>query len=361
MVHEQFNIPKISIFQWDPEKYLTIDVRAPLEFAEASLPKAINVPIFQNEERKKVGTVYKQLGKEEAIKLGLTIFSKKLPEMFETILQLKDQHHKKRIVIVCARGGMRSSSITSTLNTLGIHCYQLDGGLRSYRKLIVDKLKSHSNLSKRFYVVSGNTGTRKTDVLQRLKLEGYPVLDLEGLAGHRGSAFGGIGLKARSQKEFEALLVEELECYQDSPYFIIESESKRIGNIIVPDFIINGKKTGVRIELLYPLANRVRHLLQTYQPDKYENEIFDAFKVIKKRMQAHIGNEIENLLKVKQYEKAFEMLLTTYYDPQYGYASIQYDQEIEQLSFTEIFEAVDGVKKVIAKYEYQLNEGGGMG
>jgi tRNA 2-selenouridine synthase len=360
MVDDEFKIPKISIFQWNEENCLTIDVRSPIEFNEASLPKAINMPIFNNEERAKVGAVYKQQGKAEAVKLGLTIYSKKIPELFNTILKLKEQHPKEKIVIVCARGGMRSNSITSTLNMLGIHCYQLTGGFRAYRSLILAKLEAFSKMVKKIYVISGNTGTKKTAVLQRLKAEGYPVIDLEGMAGHRGSAFGGIGLKARSQKLFEALLVEQLESYQTSSYLIIESESKRIGNVIVPDFIIEGKKAGIHIELLLPLQDRVQHLLETYQPEKFGKEIFEAFMAIKKRMQGHIGNEIEEHLQNKQYEKAFEMLLTTYYDPQYSYATLQYHQRIEQIHFTKIQEAVEGIKDVINKYECRLNDYQGM-
>lgn len=360
MVSDEYKIPKLSIFQWNSEKCLTIDVRSPQEFNEASFPKAINVPIFNNEERVKVGTTYKQVGKVEAVKLGLSIYSKKIPDIFETIIKLKEQHPKKKIVIVCARGGMRSQSITSTLNMLGIHCYQLDGGFRTYRSLIVDKLNEYANVEKRFFIVSGNTGSKKTIILQKLKHDGYPVLDLEDMAGHRGSAFGGIGLEVRSQKKFEALLVEELEFYQDSPYFIIESESKRIGNIIVPDFIINGKKTGINIELVHPLQDRVQHIIETYQPSKYGKEILEAFMVIKKRMSTPIGTEIHNLLLNKQYDLAFELLLKNYYDPQYVHASLQNEQLHHQLKFTQITEAVEGVKKVIAHYEYQLNNIEGM-
>ncbi|MFN7250731.1 MAG: tRNA 2-selenouridine(34) synthase MnmH [Anaerobacillus sp.] len=356
MVDDEFKIPKLSIFQWNEENCLTIDVRSPLEFNEASLPKAINMPIFDNEERAKVGTVYKQQGKTEAVKLGLKIFSKKVPELFNTILMMKEQHPNERIVIFCARGGMRSSSITSTLNMLGIHCYQLSGGFRAYRSLILDKLENFSKMSKKIYVISGNTGTKKTAVLQCLKVEGYPVIDLEGMAGHRGSAFGGIGLKASSQKQFEALLVEELEQYQSSPYLIIESESKRIGNVIVPDFIIEGKKGGIHIELLLPLQDRIQHLIETYQPEKFEKEIIEAFMAIKKRMQRHIGEEIQGLLQHKEYEKAFEMLLTTYYDPQYSYATLQYHQRIKQIHFTKIQEAVEEIKNVINQYESRLIE-----
>ncbi|MCT8139911.1 tRNA 2-selenouridine(34) synthase MnmH [Anaerobacillus sp. CMMVII] len=360
MIDEQFHIPKVSINQWNAEKYLTIDVRSPLEFEESSLPNAVNVPIFNNEERVKVGTAYKQLGKAVAIKLGLAIYSKKITEIFDTILKLKEQHPNEKVVIVCARGGMRSSTIASTLNMLGMHCYQLDGGFRSYRKLIMDKLENYSAFIKRFFIVSGNTGTRKTVVLQRLKQEGYPIIDLEGLAAHRGSAFGGIGLKARTQKQFDALLVEELEIHQNSPYIIIESESKRIGNIIVPDFIIHGKKAGINIELLHPLEQRVQHLIETYQPNKYGQEVFEAFLAIKKRMQVDIANEIEVLLKTQQYERAFEMLLTTYYDPQYNHASLHYHQINHQIQFTDVNEAVEGVKNVIAKYEYQFSTCEGM-
>ncbi|WP_161568290.1 tRNA 2-selenouridine(34) synthase MnmH [Anaerobacillus alkaliphilus] len=348
MYDNQFQIPKVDVLSWDPNKYVTVDVRSPGEYQEFSMPSSINLPIFDNDERSKVGTVYKQMGKEEAIRLGLDFFSKKIQGIFDLILNLRSSYSTKRIVIVCARGGMRSNSVVSTLNMLGIDCLQLDGGIRAYRENITTRLQTHAERLKFYYVLSGNTGTKKTDVLRRLKLEGYPVIDLEDLASHRGSAFGGIGLKSRSQKEFELLLVGELDRYYHSPYLLIESESKRIGNIVVPDFIMAGKRKGVRIELEYPFMERVQHLLETYQPNNNQNRIIEAFLIIKKRMQKHVGNEIHDLLLKRDYEKAFVMLLTHYYDPRYDHSMRQEHQEIVHVNFTDIYDAVAKVKQVIA-------------
>ncbi len=353
VIDDQYKIPKLAITQWNTDNYKTIDVRSPKEFTEFALPNSVNIPIFNNQEREKVGTVYKRNGKDEAIKLGLKLFSEKIPFFYEAILKLKEEVPNKELVVVCARGGLRSSSLVSTLNMVGIHSFQLQGGIRSYREFIVAKLQKYTSRKKRFHVISGNTGTKKTAALHCLKREGYPVIDLEDLAGHRGSAFGKIGMKAKSQKQFEALLVNELERFDTSAYFIIEAESKRIGNIVLPDFILSGKKSGVRIELEAPLEERVNHLLETYQPAKHHQEILEAFQIIKKRMQGHIGIEIEQLLLTEDYETAFEMLLTNYYDPKYTYTALQKTQITHHLTVTNLSETIEEIKNIISSSEIQ--------
>lgn len=346
-----FSIPKMTILEWNPNKQIVIDVRSPKEFEEFSFPDSYNIPVFSNDERAVVGTVYKQKGKNEAIKLGLELFSSKIPDLYNAVIQLKNQFPDREIAVTCARGGMRSSSFVSLLNMLGCHSYQLQRGIRSYREFVVDKLMKLTSIPKRFYIVSGNTGTKKTDILLQLKSEGYPVIDLEGLAGHRGSVFGEIGLKARTQKEFEALLVMELQRYKTSPFFIIESESKRIGNIILPAYIINGKEAGTTIELDYPFNDRVEYLLHTYNPSQHHDKFIEAFRIIQKRMQGHIGKEIEEHFHKQNYKEAFGLLLLHYYDPMYKHAASKYQNSSYKIKFTEDHEAIDGVKKIIQECE----------
>lgn len=348
---QEFSIPKLSVANLDTDSDVIIDVRSPKEFEEFSFPLSVNVAIFDNDERAKIGTIYTKESREAAIKEGLVSLSSKLPQIHETILKLKKQFPQKKLVITCARGGMRSSSAVSMLNMLGVHCYQLEGGIRSYRESIVEYLESYTKVGKRVYVVSGNTGTRKTEILKILKEEGYPVLDFEGLARHRGSVFGGIGLKARTQKQFEALLVEELERYKTFPYYIMESESKRVGNITIPNYFMVGKENGIRIELEYPFKKRVEHLLETYEPNINHDKIVEAFQKIKKRFQGHIANEIEDFFSNQQYDKAFSLLLTNYYDPMYSHATNSYNQQYSLINYTHIDEAVNGVKKAILENE----------
>ncbi len=348
MLAEQYKIPKLGATTWDPRQFITIDVRSPKEYQEFAMPSSINIPIFTDEERAKVGTVYKQIGKQQAVRMGLSIFSTKITTIFDFVTTILNENPTKQLVITCARGGMRSSSIVSTLNMLGIYCLQLDGGIKAYRESITNRLQVHAERQKTYVTLSGHTGTKKTEVLRRLKLEGYPVIDLEDLAGHRGSAFGAIGLESKSQKKFEELLVYELDRYNHSPYLLIEAESKRIGNVIVPDFIMSGKNKGVRIELVYPFIDRVNHILDTYQPEQNHEKVIEAFLIIKKRMQKHIGHEIHDLLLNKEYEKAFAMLLIHYYDPRYDYSMQQENQEIIHVCFTDITDATSKVKQVVA-------------
>lgn len=346
-MNKTFLIPSQSISELNLENTILIDVRSPIEFKDFSIPSSINIPVFTDQERMQVGRLYKQEGKEKAIKTGLSIFSLKIPRIFEQIDELQKEFPSKEIVVVCARGGMRSRSLVTILNTLGLVSYQLEGGIRSYRTQVTEIMAQFSLKPKLFYVISGNTGTRKTDVLQRLKLEGYPVIDLEGLCGHRGSVVGDIGQNPCSQKQFEARLVSELQRYQDSPFYVIESESKRIGNVIIPDFIMDGKKTGITIELQYPLHKRVEHLLETYDPLKNHERIKEAFFVIKKRLQGHIGMEIENAINEQNYSHAFELLLCHYYDPMYHHAFSKYQPVKYKVQFEELYEAVSGVKETI--------------
>lgn len=350
-MEQEFLIPKLAVSDLNFATHIIIDVRSPIEFEKFSIPESVNVDIFNNEERAKVGTIYKQQSREAAVKVGLVLFGKKLPDIYETVLKLKEQFPEKSVVVTCARGGMRSSSVVSTLNMLGVHCYQLVGGMRSHRDFIVEKLDNLTKKAKKFFVVSGNTGTRKTEILQILKEEGFPVLDFEGLAAHRGSVFGGIGLKPHAQKQFEALLVEELVRYERFPYYIIEAESKRVGNIVVPDYFMSGKENGTIIELKYPFTNRIEHLLETYQPKENHDKVVEAFQKIKKRFQGHVAIEIEDFLATGQYDKAFSQLLTYYYDPMYAHANNSYHGPYHLMEYTRIEEAVNGVKAVILENE----------
>ena len=175
---------------------LFIDTRTPKEFQDDHLPNAINLPILSNEERHLVGITYKQVSQEKAVELGIAYFSKKLPDFLKEVNQYQD----KQIIFYCWRGGMRSKTVTALFDALGYNIRQLDGGYKSFRKLVQEKLNAYS-LNQKIIVICGLTCTGKTELLNQF----HNSIDLEGLAQHRGSLYGAIGMQPVSQKRFENL------------------------------------------------------------------------------------------------------------------------------------------------------------
>lgn len=334
---------------------LYIDVRSPKEFDEYHLPNSISLPIFSNEERAEIGTLYKQAGREKAMGRGIEVFSYKMPWYYQEILKLHQREPDKQIVIYCWRGGMRSKAVATTMSMMDLPVWQLDGGIRSYRYLVMEGLESLSDQPWDYIVLEGNTGTRKTEILEQLKAEGYPVLDLEGLAQHRGSVFGNIGLSPVSQKDFEARLFHELDNLRHSDYLIIEAESKRLGRIIIPDFIMEGKEKGVRIHVDTPIDERVKAISETYQLEKHVDQFSDALAVISKRLSPEVNENIEYWLQTKQFGKIIAALLEHYYDPRYEHAFDQYNTPIHMVEFITTSDGVSKIKAIIKELEKEYS------
>jgi len=343
----QVSIPRISIKDALKEDAIYIDVRSPGEYEEFHIPNALNIPLFTNEERAKIGTIYKQVGQGQAIESGVQIFSGKLPEFYGKYKKVVHENHHKKIIVYCWRGGMRSGTVVSFLGMIKLPLIQLEGGIRSYRKLIQEGLDTYSSIPKQYIVLEGNTGTHKTDILEALQKENYPVLDLEGLAGHRGSTFGGIGLTPRSQKDFERDLLLRLNELKDSPYLIIEAESKRIGRIIIPDFILKGKDNGTRIHIHSPIECRVKAICETYQFAEYHDEFVNALEIIKKRMRPDLYNEIMESINNRHYQSFVKILLEEYYDPKYTFAADQYDTPVRMVTIKGVGDGLEIIKAEI--------------
>ena len=178
------------------EAHTIVDVRSPMEFHEATIPGSINIPVFNDEERAEVGTIYKQIGKEAAMDRGLAIFSQKLPAFIQAFKQVETP-----LTVFCWRGGMRSKTAATVLDLMGIHANQLSGGIRSYRRWVVQVLEE-ADFRPELLVLNGNTGSGKTAILRHLLKKAYPVIDFEKMAGHRGSIFGQIGQHPSNQKNF---------------------------------------------------------------------------------------------------------------------------------------------------------------
>ncbi|SDN30934.1 tRNA 2-selenouridine(34) synthase MnmH [Alkalicoccus daliensis] len=316
-------IPSVPFNEIDDKNTQVIDVRSPAEYKEFHIPGSINLPLFTDEERATVGTAYKQDSPDKAKSLGIEIFSAKLPGFYRQIIDLK-KNNARELVITCARGGMRSGSFVSLINSLDIPVKRLEGGMRSVRQYVQEELSRLSSLSWKMVVISGHTGTRKTVWLEKLHEEGYPVLNLEKLANHRGSIFGHIGKDKRSQKEFEWLLVGELQRLEKEEYVLIEAESKRIGPIILPEWLQEKKEYGRFIELTDNMDRRVQYLLEEYQPQNHKESFHEALNKLKKRLKPAAGKFIEEAEKKDDYYSIFKCLLENYYDPSYSHKQTGY-------------------------------------
>lgn len=305
-------------------KAILVDVRSSGEYEEFHIPGSLNIPLFTNEERSEVGTIYKQVSVEAAKERGLEIASAKLPELYK---QFRDLKGKGPIVIYCWRGGMRSRTMATVMSLMGLNVNRLLGGIRSYRQWVQEQLE-HYELHIPCYVLAGHTGTGKTELLHRLHKDGYPVLDLEGLAGHRGSIFGHIGQQPRNQKMFDALLLDRLTVLQQKrvSYLILEGESRRLGKVVLPGFLMEAKQKGSVLQVHLPLEERVRNLLKDYDPREHTQDILAAYQLITRRLHTPIAQQIAASLQAEEYEQAIALMLEHYYDPKYEHAGLMYEQ-----------------------------------
>ena len=240
-----------------------IDVRSPSEFAEDHIPGAINCPVLNDLERIKVGTMYKQINAFEAKKVGAALVAKNIAKHIEENFLSKPREWKP--LVYCWRGGNRSGSMAHILAKIGWPVVQIDGGYKDYRHHINASLPDMAPLVQ-WRVICGTTGSGKTRLLQTLAQQGAQILDLEELALHRGSVLGHLPSQAQpSQKMFESRIWQALREFNFSHPVFVESESKKVGNLRVPDGIINTMRSSPCIALELPLAQRVALLMEEYR------------------------------------------------------------------------------------------------
>lgn len=317
-----------GIIEYDDldEETILVDVRSPGEYLEYTIPNAINIPILDNEERKAVGTVYRQESAEAAKSLGIKIVSSKLPDIYEKILDLKKKN--KSIVLFCERGGLRSSTLFELFNSMDMGVKKLKGGYKGYRNMVNKELPL-INSQKTYIVLHGFTGTGKTDILKSLIEKGCDVLDLEGKANHRGSMLGKIGLeKDISQKQFEAEIFDTLRAAKTKNIFI-EAESRRIGKLFIPEFILEKMKEGIHILIESSIDMRAEMILKEYiQSENSKEEILEALEKLRKFISNEAVDTLVKEVKVNKYKEAAIKLMELYYDPMYNHTQKNYDYSL---------------------------------
>lgn len=239
-----------------------IDVRTPSEFAEDHIPGALNLPVLSDAERVQVGTMYKQVSSFEAKKIGAALVSRNIAHYLEGYLANKPKSY--RPLIYCWRGGSRSGSLTHILQKVGFPAMQLDGGYKAYRRHVISEL-AHLPALFAYRVVCGTTGSGKSRLLLELEKAGAQVLDLEGLAAHRGSLLGALPDQPQPpQKSFESAIWYALSRFDPKRTVYVESESKKIGSLRVPETLITAMRASSCIRLDVSLEARVKLLIEDY-------------------------------------------------------------------------------------------------
>ncbi|MDC1501373.1 tRNA 2-selenouridine(34) synthase MnmH, partial [Octadecabacter sp.] len=238
-----------------------IDVRSPAEFAEDHVPGAINLPALSNDQRAQVGTVYVQISPFKARKMGAAMVARNVAAHLEG--PLKDHLGSWRPLVYCWRGGQRSGSFASILTQIGWRAEVVDGGYQAFRNLVHDVLYKDA-VPHRLILLDGNTGTAKTDLLHRLDRLGVQVLDLEGLANHRGSLLGEMDGGQPAQKGFETALACALLKLDPTRPTLVEAESSKVGERVVPPTLWAAMKAAPRIEIDAPLDARAAYLADAY-------------------------------------------------------------------------------------------------
>ncbi|MES2144720.1 MAG: tRNA 2-selenouridine(34) synthase MnmH [Pseudomonadota bacterium] len=282
-----------------------IDVRAPAEWAEDHIPGAVSLPVLDDEERARVGTIYKQVNPFTARKLGAALVAQNAARHLQG--PLADKPGGWRPLVYCWRGGQRSGSFASILSQIGWRVETIAGGYKSYRALVVDRLYGQAFPSP-VVLLDGNTGSAKTVLLQMLGARGVQVIDLEGLARHRGSLFGGMTEGQPTQKAFE----------DPARPVVIEAESSRIGQSRVPVSVWKAMLDAPRIEIAAPLSARAQFLVTRY-PDLVADtdQLRSVIASLRRLQPAERLAEWQGLAEARDHVGLAEGLMTHHYDPRY--------------------------------------------
>lgn len=242
-------------------EHLIFDVRSPAEYAAGHIPGAINLPLFSNEERAEVGTLYKQVSPDSAMLRGLEIVGPKMATLVKEAKSLFSQHQSSNIILYCWRGGKRSSSVAWLLETAGLPVTVFQGGYKNYRNKVFEVFK----LQRKIIRIGGKTGSGKTEILQHLQAIGQQIIDLERIANHKGSAFGSLGEKPQpTEMQFQNELATNWQALDPTRPVFIEDESRMIGRLPIPEDIWKQMRQSEVLYIDSSLEERVQYLVHQY-------------------------------------------------------------------------------------------------
>jgi tRNA 2-selenouridine synthase len=310
-----------------------VDVRSQGEFQQGHIRQAINIPLLNNEERIAVGTDYKQKGQQEAIRTGFKLVG---PRLSDIIFETERLIPKKELLVHCWRGGMRSNNFCQFVEMAGMKTQSLKGGYKAYRSLALESFKKPFNL----VMLTGCTGSGKSEVLRALKSKGEQVLDLEGLANHKGSAFGGLLMQPQpTTEQFQNELFEEiLLLNRDKPIWV-EDESIAIGKIFLPTDFWKTMNHAPLVKMDVAKEIRVQRLVDEYGTADREEFLAIMGKIVTKLGGQHYNHAKERLM-MGDMNSTIDILLT-YYDKAY-LRSIE--KRNSQLKFSFAWDGIDADK-----------------
>ena len=297
-----------------------IDVRSPAEFALDHIPGAVNYPVLDDDQRARIGTLYAQVSPFAARRLGAALVARNIAQHMEANLLEQPKHWKP--LVYCWRGGQRSGAMTTVLAQVGWGARQLEGGYRAYRRRVIDDLERLPEQVE-FLVLHGPTGSGKTALLEALRELGGQVLDLEAMACHRGSVLGALALEAGpsaqpGQRAFETKIWDCLRRFDRSKPVFVESESRRIGRLSIPDALFSALLDARCLRVAAPLEARVAHLLQRY------GDIYADPQALRDRLEFFLqlhGHKTVDRWRVwvdgRCWEDLTREMVTTHYDPAY--------------------------------------------
>ncbi len=299
---------------------MIIDVRSPSEFAEDHVPGAVNMPVLDDEQRAKVGTVYVQDSRFKARRIGAALVARNVAHHLETALA--DRPGSFRPLVYCWRGGQRSNAMATILAQVGWRTAVLDGGYRTYRRQVTARLYDERRQLD-LILIDGHTGSAKTEILGRLAARGLQTLDLEGLAQHRGSLLGALpGRPQPSQKMFESRLLGVLDAFDQSRPILVEAESSKIGQLMIPPMLWDAMVKAPRITLEVPAEARARYLAGGYAQSASDVEGLVALLA---RLPGRHGRKTvaawQAMAQAAELEALAAQLIEAHYDPAYARAS----------------------------------------
>ena len=340
------------IKKWNNKKFDTIiDVRSPLEFVEDHIVGAINCPVLSDLERQKVGTIYKKESSFKAKIIGSSLTAKNIA--FHIDNNFMEKKGSWQPLIYCWRGGQRSKAFSLVLSEVGWRTNQLKGGYKEYRNQVINFLDNIGPKLK-ITLISGKTGSAKTKILKSIENEGGQILDLEGLANHKGSLLGKIpDLIQPSQKFFESLIFNKIQNLNLKDKIYIEAESSKIGNIHIPKSIWKKMINSPRIEISANVELRAKFLVSDY--DYMCNDptlINPIIKGLKNRLSKKLFDEWTNLIDRKKWFDLTKSFLENHYDPSYSSNTIKNDRKvIKKITATSLnnSDIKDIAKKILNK------------